>query len=73
MIQFAETKLQYFKFDHLPPNLQVISEPFYHLACSIIKTTVNIEIDNNAAFEQIEMSLQKLLEAKDCAVRACIK
>ncbi len=56
--------LKYFKFDHLPKHLQEISEPFCELAyaCAII-------LPHNA---ETTTALRKLLEAKDCAVRAIL-
>lgn len=58
------TVMQFFEFSHLPVNLQYISSPFYDLAQSIHET-----LPNN---EQKIMALHKLLEAKDCAVRAVV-
>jgi hypothetical protein len=54
--------LQFFKFEHLPAHLQEISKPFGLLARSLFDTLP----DNPEA----ETALRKLLEAKDCAVRA---
>ena len=60
--------LKYFKYEHLPPKLQEISSPFYDLAhCVADNAPVGLE------FPETEMALRKLLEAKDCAVRAQIK
>jgi hypothetical protein len=54
--------LQFFEYDHLPPHLQAISKPFAALASEIIMT-----LPDNA---EKSMALRKLMEAKDCAVRA---
>ena len=54
--------LQFFVYEHLPPHLQEISKPFGDLANHLVTI-----LPNN--FE-LEMALRKLLEAKDCAVRA---
>lgn len=54
--------LQFFKYDHLPANLQEISKPFGDLAQKMIDT-----LPMN---QERTMGLRKLLEAKDCAVRA---
>lgn len=54
--------LRYFKYDHLPPFLQDASKPFSELADHIVETTMNCD--------QRDVALQKLLEAKDAAVRA---
>lgn len=53
---------QFFKYEHLPANLQVISRPFGVLAMEIIET-----LPRNP---ERTVALRKLLEAKDCAVRA---
>lgn len=54
--------LQFFAYEHLPPHLQAISKPFGDLARQIVETLpVNPERT---------VALRKLLEAKDCAVRA---
>lgn len=54
--------LQYFEYSHLPGHLQVISKQFYETAVFILHNT-----PSNA--EQT-VAIRKLLEAKDCAVRA---
>jgi hypothetical protein len=56
--------LQYFAYKHLPKNLQAISQPFAELAGKIVQT-VPSGPERTAA-------LRKLLEAKDCAVRAAL-
>lgn len=54
--------LPLFEYGHLPEHLQEISKPFCELAYSIIaKYPSNPETT---------ICLRKLLEAKDCAVRA---
>jgi len=60
--------LKYFEFDHLPPHLQRISRPFKKLAYFL---SDNIYA-GNAGNEETNMALRKLLEAKDCAVRAAL-
>jgi len=52
---------QFFKYEHLPENLQSISKPFAELAWKL-----HILPDN----PERTTALRKLLEAKDCAVRA---
>lgn len=54
--------LQFFTYSHLPENLQIISKPFGDLATQIVETLPSNPERN--------MALRKLLEAKDCAVRA---
>ena len=53
--------LQWFKYDHLPENLAEMSKPFCELANEVATTLEGPEAT---------MCLRKLLEAKDCAVRA---
>lgn len=54
--------LQFFEFAHLPEHLQEISKPF----CELAKQIVN-DLPSNP---ERTVALRKLLEAKDCAVRA---
>lgn len=54
--------LQFFAYAHLPPHLQAISGPFGELAQRIVDT-----LPRNP---ERTVALRKLLEAKDCAVRA---
>jgi len=57
--------LQYFSFDHLTRNdLKAVSAKFHALAMDIAQT-----LPRNA---ERTMALRKLLEAKDCAVRATV-
>jgi hypothetical protein len=54
--------LQFFAYEDLPPHLQEISKPFGELAKQIVETLPENPESTTA--------LRKLLEAKDCAVRA---
>lgn len=54
--------MQFFAYAHLPPHLQEISKPFGELAQHIVDT-----LPSNA---ERTAGLRKLLEAKDCIVRA---
>ena len=54
--------LQFFQYAHLPANLQAVSAPFCHLADELVET-----LPQNP---ERTVALRKLLEAKDCAVRA---
>lgn len=56
--------LQFFAFEHLPPHLKEVSCNFANLAKIIVETLP----DN----PERTTALRKLLEAKDCAVRALI-
>jgi hypothetical protein len=55
---------QFFSYAHLPPHLQQISKPFHDHARAML-----LGLPRNA--ETTKM-LNKLLEAKDCAVRALL-
>lgn len=57
-----EYLLQFFAYQHLPEKLQSISRPFGELAEKIVA-----ELPRNP---ERTVALRKLLEAKDCAVRA---
>ncbi len=56
--------LKYFEWKHLPPHLQLVSEPIH---------TIALQMDANLP-DSAEKSagLRKLLEAKDCFVRAAL-
>lgn len=56
--------LQFFAFAHLPAHLQAVSRPFCELADTVCAT-----LPRNP---ERTVALRKLLEAKDCAVRALI-
>lgn len=61
----SDSLMRYFDFLHLPMKLQHVSRHFYTLA----------EIVNNTLPDGPEKTvcLRKLLEAKDCAVRAALE
>lgn len=70
--------LQFFKFEHLPPNLQAISKPFCELAHAIVLGD-NVPESGFCTFgsalprnPERTVALRKLLEAKDAAVRAAL-
>jgi hypothetical protein len=54
--------LRYFAYDHLPEKLQEVSKPFHDLAKHIEGTL--------PSGPETTVALRKLLESKDCAVRA---
>lgn len=60
----SDRMLQFFAYSHLPPTLQAVSRPFGELAEMIVST-----LPQNA---ERTAALRKLLEAKDCAVRALL-
>ena len=60
--------MRYFKFEHLPPSLQEISRPFSELAASAAA-----RVADGADVAETVAGLRKLLEAKDCIVRASLK
>lgn len=57
-----EPILQFFRYEHLPEYLQLVSKPFSGLAEEIVRT-----LPRNA---ERSVALRKLLESKDAAVRA---
>lgn len=59
----TEAILKFFDYEHLPAHLQVVSQPFHDLAW-----------DMAGRFDGAELTtgLRKLLEAKDCMVRAAL-
>jgi hypothetical protein len=60
----VEAILQYFAWEHLPEALQAVSRPFGELAEHLADTIPN--------GPELTAGLRKLLEAKDCAVRAAL-
>jgi len=59
----VESILTFFAYDHLPPHLQEISMPFHELAHTMADSLDGAELT---------VGLRKLLEAKDCMVRAAL-
>lgn len=59
-----EYLLQFFQYGHLPAHLQEVSRPFGELAQEIVN-----KLPRNP---ERTVALRKLLEAKDCAVRALL-
>lgn len=55
---------QFFAYAHLPERLQLISQPFCELAQRVVDT-----LPRNP---ERTVTLRKLLEAKDAAVRAAL-
>lgn len=60
----ANPILKFFAYEHLPPSLQAVSKPIAELARQIDEA-----IPNSA---EKSAGLRKLLEAKDCFVRAVL-
>lgn len=56
--------MRYFDFEHLPPHLQKVSKPIGELARKL-----DSELEDGA---EKSAGLRKLLEAKDCFVRAAL-
>lgn len=59
--------LKHFEYEHLPPALQEVSKPFCELARDLCDNFENVNEWQGA------QCLQKLLEAKDAAVRMAIE
>jgi hypothetical protein len=55
--------LRHFEFGHLPAHLQEVSQPFHQLAQ---------EMAGKLDGPELTAGLRKLLEAKDCFVRAAL-
>ena len=60
-----ERMLKYFSYEHLPLELQKISGPLCELAFMLAD---RLEASSDPA--EVTAGLRKLLEAKDCFVRA---
>ncbi len=56
--------ISFFAYEHLPPHLQAISKPIGDLARSMDETL--------PPSAEVTVGLRKLLEAKDCFVRAAL-
>lgn len=79
-------KLRFFEYGHLPPHLGAISQPFHDLAHALVGTkdggAVASDLQDgfidatgerlNLDGPELTIALQKLLEAKDAAVRAAL-
>jgi hypothetical protein len=59
----TEAILRFFEFEHLPSDLQEISRPFAELAHRMAE-----QLDG----PELTAGLRKLLESKDCMVRAAL-
>ena len=62
--------LKFFDYDHLPAHLQEVSKPFHDLAHKMADEFG--EITDIGPGAQLNRGIQKLLEAKDCMVRAAL-
>jgi hypothetical protein len=60
----ADPILRFFHYAHLPPTLRTRSRPWCELAALVVRT-----LPRNA---ERSTALRKLLEGKDCAVRAAL-
>ena len=56
--------LQFFAWEHLPSHLQAVSKPFHAMAHELA-ATLPLNAESTTA-------MRRLLEAKDCAVRAVL-
>ena len=59
----TEAILRDFAYEHLPPALQEVSRPFAELA---------LDMATRLEGPELTAGLRKLLEAKDCMVRAAL-
>jgi hypothetical protein len=60
----VDPMLQWFQYDHLPEQLKAVSRQF-----AILAQWIELQLPRNP---ERTVALRKLLEAKDCAVRARI-
>jgi ferritin-like protein len=60
----TQALLRYFEFEHLPEHLQPVSRPFHDVAHDMAGRLPEDP--------ETTVCLRKLLEAKDCAVRAAL-
>lgn len=63
----SDRMLQHFTYDHLPSHLQAVSKPLAELAVVMAE---NLDSDDPLVGAEVTTGLRKLLEAKDCFVRA---
>lgn len=61
--------LRFFKYSHLPKHLQDVSKDFSELAHQMAFRCIKDDGD----IGETMAGIRKLLESKDCAVRAAIK
>lgn len=61
----VEQMLEFFEYDHLPSHLQAVSKPVGELAYEMAELLPDDP--------QLTTGLQKLIEAKDCFVRAQVR
>lgn len=59
-----EHLIQFFEYEHLPEHLKSVSQPFYITAHNLYR-----DLPRNP---ESTVALRKLLESKDCAVRAVV-
>ena len=59
-----ESLLQFFTYEHLRPDLAIVSKPFGDLARHVV--------DHLPRNPERTVALRKLLEAKDAAVRSAV-
>ncbi|MFA7482977.1 MAG: hypothetical protein WC314_20885 [Vulcanimicrobiota bacterium] len=57
--------MRFFAYEHLPPHLQLISKAFHDLAGNMVAKLPD--------GPELTTGLRKLLEAKDCFVRAGVQ
>ena len=62
----VEAILSHFEYRHLPPHLQAVSAPVCQLAHDMVSSPSVL------GGPELTAGLRKLLEAKDCFVRAAV-
>ena len=69
MTAAQERLLTYFASAHLPAHLQRVSTPCGDLAYQMVEVLESVD---QASADEVTAGLRKLLEAKDCFVRAAL-
>ena len=65
MLEAAYPALAWLRHDHLPPHLAQVAAPFRELGLEMAYV-------NNMGHPETAAGIRKLVEAKDCAIRAFI-
>lgn len=64
--------MQWFEYEHLPHHLKEISKPFAEMADFMATTLYDSSFHGGPLHNQLLQGLRRLLESKDCMVRAAI-
>lgn len=67
-LEWDIVRMKYLRYDHLPENLKPVSKLFYDLAAEL----AHMMEDFSGPNDQFDQGMQRLIEAKDCFVRAAL-